>query len=171
MQTMKWIEMVRLGPPSPERSSTFDSDKVRSHSLVTVPFNILSVSSSLMNGSLYVLIGAPNFFIPRGRDKCLKPSNYNLNYQTCSKISHIQCMALESANYTKTLKRLATVNLHFIFKYMLMRNSANAYCQYSCMSNNIKVFEYSKGYLIISAPETPCEHICFITIIITQKFL
>ena len=29
MQTMKWIEMVRLGPTSPERSTTFDSDKVR----------------------------------------------------------------------------------------------------------------------------------------------
>lgn len=36
MQTMKWIEMVRLGPTSPERSSTFDSDKVR----VRLPYRV-----------------------------------------------------------------------------------------------------------------------------------
>lgn len=28
MQTMKWIEMVRLGPTTAERSTTFDGDKV-----------------------------------------------------------------------------------------------------------------------------------------------
>lgn len=36
MQTMKWIEMVRLGPTAAETSSTFDSDKVSPWVDVTV---------------------------------------------------------------------------------------------------------------------------------------
>ncbi|XP_023949833.2 TLD domain-containing protein 2 isoform X11 [Bicyclus anynana] len=69
MQTMKWIEMVRLGPTSPERSSTFDSDKVLSMSDELRRALYSSGASVDMEFSPPDLIGTSEIFTMEHREK------------------------------------------------------------------------------------------------------
>ncbi|CAK1548399.1 unnamed protein product [Leptosia nina] len=68
MQTMKWIEMVRLGP-TPERSSTFDNDKVLSMSDELRRALYSSSASVDMEFSPPDLIGTSEIFTMEHREK------------------------------------------------------------------------------------------------------
>ncbi|XP_047543341.1 TLD domain-containing protein 2 isoform X11 [Vanessa atalanta] len=69
MQTMKWIEMVRLGSTSPERSSAFDSDKVLSMSDELRRALYSSGASVDMEFSPPDLIGTSEIFTMEHREK------------------------------------------------------------------------------------------------------
>ncbi|OWR51466.1 oxygen resistance protein 1 [Danaus plexippus plexippus] len=68
MQTMKWIEMVRLGPTSPENSSSFDNDKVLSMS-DELRRALYSGASLDMEFSPPDLIGTSEIFTMEHREK------------------------------------------------------------------------------------------------------